>query len=116
MQLSKGTPFDSWVLLFCLYTSILRLRAVCFPPGTGLLRACNVLRIAGIAALRKDRAGRSPALSRRNAPGRWTWVASAHGAGRAGLKPAPTFFVYPAPRVQPPRTPRPNLSSLIFDM
>ncbi|MDR0937678.1 MAG: hypothetical protein LBM98_13470 [Oscillospiraceae bacterium] len=31
---------------------------VCCPPGTGLLRACNVLRIASVAALRKDGARR----------------------------------------------------------
>ncbi|MDR0935052.1 MAG: hypothetical protein LBM98_00035 [Oscillospiraceae bacterium] len=48
---------------------------VCFPPGTGLLRTCNVLRIAGLPVLRNDgapqgapRAGRCPAP----APGRRT--------------------------------------------
>ncbi|MDR0937479.1 MAG: hypothetical protein LBM98_12460 [Oscillospiraceae bacterium] len=29
-------------------------RYVCFPPGTGLLRTCNALRIAGVAVLRND--------------------------------------------------------------
>ncbi|MDR0935141.1 MAG: hypothetical protein LBM98_00495 [Oscillospiraceae bacterium] len=62
--------------------------------GTGLLRACNVLRIAGVPALRNDgapcgapRAGHTPcshsgAVRRSGYP--------AHCAGRAGLKPAPT--------------------------
>ncbi|MDR0935797.1 MAG: hypothetical protein LBM98_03845 [Oscillospiraceae bacterium] len=27
---------------------------VCCPPGTGLLRTCNVLRIAGLPVLRND--------------------------------------------------------------
>ncbi|MDR0937094.1 MAG: hypothetical protein LBM98_10475 [Oscillospiraceae bacterium] len=80
-----------------------------------MLRTCNVLRIAGLPVLRNDgapegapRAGRSPALSRRGAPGRWTGLRprtarepprrlrrhpSQEGnlRGRAGLKPAPTY-------------------------
>ncbi|MDR0937573.1 MAG: hypothetical protein LBM98_12930 [Oscillospiraceae bacterium] len=48
------------------------------PPGTGLLRTCNALRIAGVAVLRNDGAG----FALPQFP--------AHGAGRAGLKPAPT--------------------------
>ncbi|MDR0935755.1 MAG: hypothetical protein LBM98_03625 [Oscillospiraceae bacterium] len=27
---------------------------VCCPPGTGLLRTCNIVRIAGLPVLRKD--------------------------------------------------------------
>ncbi|MDR0937023.1 MAG: hypothetical protein LBM98_10120 [Oscillospiraceae bacterium] len=30
---------------------------VCFAPGTGLLRTCNALRIAGVPVLRNDGAG-----------------------------------------------------------
>ncbi|MDR0936139.1 MAG: hypothetical protein LBM98_05590 [Oscillospiraceae bacterium] len=33
-------------------------RYVCFPPGTGLLRTCNVLRIASVPVLRNDGGGR----------------------------------------------------------
>ncbi|MDR0936581.1 MAG: hypothetical protein LBM98_07880 [Oscillospiraceae bacterium] len=37
---------------------------VCCPPGTGLLRTCNVLRIAGLPVLRNDGLGRaSPAFA-----------------------------------------------------
>ncbi|MDR0937198.1 MAG: hypothetical protein LBM98_10995 [Oscillospiraceae bacterium] len=36
-------------------------RYVCCPPGTGLLRTCNVLRIAGLPVLRKDGQGVRPA-------------------------------------------------------
>ncbi|MDR0937043.1 MAG: hypothetical protein LBM98_10220 [Oscillospiraceae bacterium] len=49
---------------------------VCFAPGTGLLRTCNALRIAGLPVLRND-----------GAPGRRT---TRTARGRAGLKPAPT--------------------------
>ncbi|MDR0937068.1 MAG: hypothetical protein LBM98_10345 [Oscillospiraceae bacterium] len=31
---------------------------VCFPPGTGLLRTCNVLRIAHLPVLRNDGRGK----------------------------------------------------------
>ncbi|MDR0936806.1 MAG: hypothetical protein LBM98_09010 [Oscillospiraceae bacterium] len=31
---------------------------VCFPPGTGLLRTCNAVRISGVPVLRKDGARR----------------------------------------------------------
>ncbi|MDR0935734.1 MAG: hypothetical protein LBM98_03520 [Oscillospiraceae bacterium] len=29
-------------------------RYVCFPPGTGLLRTCNAVRISGLPVLRND--------------------------------------------------------------
>ncbi|MDR0936474.1 MAG: hypothetical protein LBM98_07345 [Oscillospiraceae bacterium] len=41
---------------------------VCCPPGTGLLRTCNVLRIAGFPVLRKD--GQGEALPCPGAPRR----------------------------------------------
>ncbi|MDR0935758.1 MAG: hypothetical protein LBM98_03645 [Oscillospiraceae bacterium] len=34
-----------------------RITYVCFSPGTGLLRTCNTLRIAGLPVLRNDGAG-----------------------------------------------------------
>ncbi|MDR0935357.1 MAG: hypothetical protein LBM98_01600 [Oscillospiraceae bacterium] len=34
------------------------IRTVCCPPGTGLLRTCNIVRISGVAVLRKDGARR----------------------------------------------------------
>ncbi|MDR0937578.1 MAG: hypothetical protein LBM98_12955 [Oscillospiraceae bacterium] len=37
---------------------------VCCPPGTGLLRTCNTLRIASLPVLRKD--GQGEALPPRN--------------------------------------------------
>ncbi|MDR0937229.1 MAG: hypothetical protein LBM98_11165 [Oscillospiraceae bacterium] len=48
----------------------------------GLLRRISSVRIASAVAASQRRAGRSPALSRRIAPGRWTGDASAHGAGK----------------------------------
>ncbi|MDR0937405.1 MAG: hypothetical protein LBM98_12080 [Oscillospiraceae bacterium] len=51
-----------------------------------MLRTCNVLRIAGVPVLRNDGQGFALPCSgamRRN-------CLPAHGAGRAGLKPAPT--------------------------
>ncbi|MDR0935053.1 MAG: hypothetical protein LBM98_00050 [Oscillospiraceae bacterium] len=75
-----------------------------------MLRTCNVLRIASVPVLRNDGRGKPRPRARRvdadldegtglgllraarndGAPGRWTGLRSAHGAGRAGLKPAPT--------------------------
>ncbi|MDR0937234.1 MAG: hypothetical protein LBM98_11190 [Oscillospiraceae bacterium] len=47
-------------------------RYVCFSPGTGLLRTCNLVRIAGLPVLRKDGAPRAH-----------------HGQGRASPCPVP---------------------------
>ncbi|MDR0935893.1 MAG: hypothetical protein LBM98_04340 [Oscillospiraceae bacterium] len=50
--------------------------------------AYHQLRIASAAAASQRRAGRSPALSRRNAPGRWTGLRRTHKPVGAGFKPA----------------------------
>ncbi|MDR0935723.1 MAG: hypothetical protein LBM98_03465 [Oscillospiraceae bacterium] len=57
-----------------------------------MLRRISSVRIASAVAASQRRAGRSPALSRRTAPGRWTGVTSA-----AAGKP-PRRFAAPLPR------------------
>ncbi|MDR0935871.1 MAG: hypothetical protein LBM98_04230 [Oscillospiraceae bacterium] len=51
------------------------LRIAGFYVNPGLLRRISRLRIASAVAASQRRTGRSPALSRRIAPGRWTTVA-----------------------------------------
>ncbi|MDR0936907.1 MAG: hypothetical protein LBM98_09520 [Oscillospiraceae bacterium] len=56
--------------------------SVCFARGTGLLRTCNLVRIAGLPVLRKDGAPRRDG-GRRTVDGAgrgcWAWIAS-HGS------------------------------------
>ncbi|MDR0937609.1 MAG: hypothetical protein LBM98_13115, partial [Oscillospiraceae bacterium] len=52
----------------------------CSAPGSVLLRACNVVRIAGLPVLRKDGQGNalpcSGAKRRNRGRGDWAWIAS----------------------------------------
>ncbi|MDR0937363.1 MAG: hypothetical protein LBM98_11855 [Oscillospiraceae bacterium] len=58
------------------------IRTVCYPPGTGLLRTCNILRIAGLpvlrndGALRRDVGRRTVDVGRGAGRGYWAWIAS----------------------------------------
>ncbi|MDR0935484.1 MAG: hypothetical protein LBM98_02245 [Oscillospiraceae bacterium] len=61
---------------------------VCCPSGTGLLRTCNALRIAGLPVLRKDGARRRDVRRRGTMDGgrgRWTVDVGLDGGTGLGL-------------------------------
>ncbi|MDR0937212.1 MAG: hypothetical protein LBM98_11070 [Oscillospiraceae bacterium] len=76
----------------------------------GLLRRISLVRIASAVAASQRRAGRSPALSRRIAPGRWTRLRprTARGHHPGATRCVPSQEGKLRRRLSQPRDPRPN--------